>query len=132
LSVVIDASVVVAAIVGGGETGRWAERILARGDLVAPHLMTAEATNALRRAELACEISRDAAALAVRDLVDLPVDFYPFEPFAARVWDLRRTITAYDAWYVAVAESLDATLVTLDARLSRAPGPVCRFEVPAY
>ena len=131
MTVVIDASTVVAAIVDGGATGRWAEHILARRDLVAPHLMMAEATNALRRAELAREISRDAAALAVRDVVDLPVELYPFEPFAARVWSLRRTITAYDAWYVAIAELLDAPLVTLDVKLSRAPGPTCRFELPS-
>ena len=131
MTVVIDASVVVAAIVDSGETSRWAERILAKGELVAPHLMLAEATNALRRAELTSEISPDTAALAVRDLVDLPVAFYPFEPFATRVWNLRQTITAYDAWYVAVAESLDAPLATLDAKLSRAPGTTCRFELPA-
>ena len=132
MTVVIDASVVVAAIVDSGETSRWAEHILAKGELVAPHLMLAEATSALRRAELASEISPDTAALAVRDLVDLPVAFYPFEPFATRVWNLRQTITAYDAWYVAVAESLDAPLATLDAKLSRAPGTTCRFEVPGF
>lgn len=132
MTVVIDASVVVAAIVGGGETGRWAEHIVSRGELVAPHLMMAEATNALRRAELAHEASRDAAAVAVHNLVDLPVEFYPFEPFTARVWALRRTITAYDAWCVAIAESLDVPLATLDAKLSRAPGPDCRFEIPGF
>lgn len=130
MTVVIDGSIVVAAVLGDGESGFWAEDILSRGGLVAPHLMMAEATNALRGAELAGRISRDAAALAVRDLVDLPVESYPFEPFAARVWDLRRTITAYDAWYIAVAESLDVPLATLDVRLSRAQGPARIFEVP--
>jgi len=128
--VVIDASVVVAAIVDSGETSGWAEHILARGELAAPHLMLAEATNALRRAELAGEISRDAAGLAFRDLVDLPVDLYLFEPFANRVWELRYTVTAYDAWYVALAESLDAPFATLHSRLSRSPGTRCRFETP--
>lgn len=130
MTVVVDASVVVAAIVDSGETSRWAEHILATGNLVAPHLMLAEATNALRRAELAGEISPDTACIAFRDLVDLPVGLYLFEPFANRVWELRHTATAYDAWYVALAESLGAPFVTLDTRLSRAPGPTCRFEVP--
>ncbi|MGH8903342.1 MAG: type II toxin-antitoxin system VapC family toxin [Egibacteraceae bacterium] len=49
---------------------------------------------------------------------------------AERVWKLRRTITAYDAWYVALAESLDAPLLTLYHRLARAPGPRCSFELP--
>ncbi len=127
---VIDASVVVAAIVDSGETSRWAEHIIASGELAAPHLMLAEATNALRRAELAGEISPDAARLALRDLVDLRVGLYLFEPFADRVWELRHTVTAYDAWYVALAESLGAPLATLDSRLSRAAGTRCQFEIP--
>lgn len=92
--------------------------------------MPVEAASVLRRAESGGEITSDAAGLAYRDLIDLPVGLYPFEPFAARVWDLRHTVTSYDAWYVAIAESLDATLVTLDAKLSRSPGPRCRFETP--
>jgi predicted nucleic acid-binding protein len=46
------------------------------------------------------------------------------------VWELRQSVTAYDAWYVAVAESLDLPLVTVDLRLSRAPGPRCAFATP--
>ena len=49
---------------------------------------------------------------------------------ADRVWELRSTVTAYDAWYVALAETLDATLATLDEKLSRATGPRCAFVVP--
>jgi predicted nucleic acid-binding protein len=50
---------------------------------------------------------------------------YPFEPFLARVWDLRDDVTVYDAWYVALAEALGAPLVTADDRLRRADGPRC-------
>lgn len=53
------------------------------------------------------------------------IELHPFAPFAARVWELRHNLTAYDAWYVAVAESLGCPLVTLDGRLTRAPGPTC-------
>jgi len=50
---------------------------------------------------------------------------YPFEPFAARIWDLRESMTVYDAWYVALAERLGTELVTADRRLAAAPGPRC-------
>ncbi|VAW09318.1 hypothetical protein MNBD_ACTINO02-3295, partial [hydrothermal vent metagenome] len=66
------------------------------------------------------------------DVADLPVRLFPYDPFARRIWELRKTVTSYDAWYVALAEELDATLVTLDVRLSRAAGPLCRIEVPAF
>jgi predicted nucleic acid-binding protein len=54
-----------------------------------------------------------------------------FEPFAGRVWELRRNLTSYDAWYVAVAEALDLPLATLDRRLGRATGTSCRVRVPS-
>jgi predicted nucleic acid-binding protein len=54
----------------------------------------------------------------------------PYPPFADRVWELRASVSAYDAWYVAVAEELACPLATLDARLSRAAGPRCAFELP--
>jgi len=130
VTIIVDASVVVAALVDSGRVGGWAEHQLGVGSLAAPHLMPAEAANVLRRVELAGDVSSDVAALAHADLLDMPVDLYPYEPLADRVWQLRNTITAYDAWYVALAESLDATLVTLDERLSTSPGPTCRFETP--
>jgi predicted nucleic acid-binding protein len=99
--------------------------------LAAPHLLHAEVANVLRRSELAGDISGDVSRLAYSDLLDLAVDLYPFEPFAERVWELRRSVTAYDACYVALAESIDASLATLDDRLAAAPGPECGFEIPA-
>lgn len=131
MTLVVDASVLVAGLVDTGELGAWAEGCLAEDRLAAPHLMPVEAMNILRRAELAADMSPDAAALAVADLSELPVDLYPFDPFADRVWQLRQTVTAYDAWYVALAESLDADLVTIDKRLASAPGPECEFRTPA-
>lgn len=67
------------------------------------------------------------AALAHRDLLDLRVERFDYEPLATRGWALRTTVTADDAWYVAVAESLAAPLATLDLRLARVPGPRCEF-----
>lgn len=127
---VLDASVVVAALVDGGETGRWAESMLLGDHLVAPQLMPSEVANILRRSVLTGELSRDAATLAHLELGALPVDLFAYAPVADRVWDLSANLTAYDAWYVALAELLDAELATLDERMARAPGVRCRFLTP--
>ncbi len=131
MSAVIDASVIVATVADSGPVGRWAEAQLSgAGVLVAPHLLPVEVANVLRRAELAGELSTDAASLALVDALDIPIELTPFEPFASRVWELRLSVTAYDAWYVAVAESTGSRLITLDRRLAAAPGPLCEFAVP--
>jgi predicted nucleic acid-binding protein len=82
-------------------------------------------------AALAGDVSQDSASMAHADLLALPVELFPYEPFAPRVWQLRAGITAYDAWYIALAEELGVALATLDLRLSRAPGPRCRFVTPS-
>ncbi|GAB2510846.1 hypothetical protein GCM10027064_05420 [Microbacterium petrolearium] len=130
MTVVIDAGVVASALLSSGEDGEWALSLLAVNPLAAPHQMPAEAANVLRRAELAGRIDAQTAALAHDDLLDLRVELFSFEPFAARAWELRQSVTIYDAWYVALAEHLDAPLATLDLRLSRAPGPRCAFLTP--
>ncbi|MDA8267312.1 MAG: type II toxin-antitoxin system VapC family toxin [Actinomycetota bacterium] len=129
MTVVVDASAVVAALVDGGPAGTWAQRVLVHEHLAAPHLMLVEAASILRRAVLAGDLTADVATLAHGDLVELPVDLFPYEPHAARVWELRGAVTPYDAWYVALAEALDVPVVTLDAGLARAPGPTCAFRV---
>ncbi len=131
MTVVVDASVMVAALVDSGPEGRWAESVVAADTLVAPELMLAEATNILRRLEFRGEVSRIEADSAHRDLLRRDIELFPFAPFADRVWELRQTVSAYDAWYVAVAESFGQPLATLDVRLSRAPGPQCRFALPS-
>jgi predicted nucleic acid-binding protein len=89
MTVVVDASVVVAGLAGAGATGRWAESVLAGEPLAAPHLMPVEAAGILHRAELAGEISADAASLAHADLRRLRVEYFPYDPFAERIWGLR-------------------------------------------
>jgi predicted nucleic acid-binding protein len=69
------------------------------------------------------------AELALADLVDIPVQRAPHRPLLARCWELRANLTVYDAAYVALAEALDAVLLTGDARLVKAPGPRCRIEL---
>ena len=130
MTLVIDASLVVSALVDTGVEGRWAESLLADGPLSAPHLMPVEVTNILRRAVARGEVTIDVASMAHADLLDLRVELFPYAPFASRVWELRDNITSYDAWYVALAESLGASLATLDHKLAQAVGPRCDFETP--
>jgi predicted nucleic acid-binding protein len=131
VTAVVDASVVVAALIDDGPVGRWAEELVASTPLAAPQLMPVEAANILRRAALAGDVSDDTASLAHADLVALTVELFPYDVLADRIWELRGSVTAYDGWYVAVAESLKAPLATLDDRLTRAPGPRCSFIGPA-
>lgn len=128
MTLVVDATVVVSALIDSGPEGAWATAQLARGPLVAPHHMPVEVANVLRRVALRGEISNSVAALALQDLLDVRIELFPFAPLARRAWALRDNVTPYDAWYVALAESLDAPLATLDDRLSRAPGCRCAFR----
>jgi predicted nucleic acid-binding protein len=130
VTLVIDASLVVAALVDTGAEGTWADELLGSDSLVAPHLLPVEVASVLRRAAIAGDISADSASLAHADLLALRVGFFAYEPFAERVWQLRETVTSYDGWYVAVAESIDAPLATLDRRLAQSRGARCQFITP--
>jgi predicted nucleic acid-binding protein len=128
--VVADASAVVAMLLDGGGDGAWAGAQLGRGPILAPHLMPAEVADTLRRSVRTGATSRDAASLALADLMDLRIELFPFPPFARRAWELRDHVRTYDAWYVAVAETLDAPLITLDLRLANAHGLRCAVRTP--
>jgi predicted nucleic acid-binding protein len=130
VSVVVDSSVLVAALIDSGPPGNWAEGILVSGSLHAPELIRAEATNVLRRLERAKHISTAEANAAHADLMQLDLELFPFDPFAERVWELRHTMTSYDAWYVAVAEALHLPLATLDEKLAKASGSNCDVMTP--
>jgi len=128
MTLVVDASVVLAALTTTGPTGTWAEQQLTSSrDLIAPQHLHVEVANVLRRAQLAGQLDSTAASLAFQDLLRLPVRMLPFDLLADRVWALRANLTAYDAAYVAAAEALDAPLATLDMKLVNSPGPTCAF-----
>jgi predicted nucleic acid-binding protein len=130
LSTVVDASVLVAALVDAGPHGAWAEQVLADGSLQAPELVLAEVTNTFRRLERAKLITTPEANAAQDDLMELDIRLFPFEPFADRIWELRHNVTSYDAWYVALAEALKLPLATLDEPLSKSNGVTCEFLTP--
>jgi predicted nucleic acid-binding protein len=131
VSAVIDASVVVAALIDVGPHGIWAERVIESSPLHAPELIRVEVTNILRRLERAKQLSTAEANAAHEDFMQLDIELFSFEPFSDRVWDLRHDVTSYDAWYVAVAEALALPLATLDEHLCRAKGPKCEFLAPS-
>ncbi|HEX4024445.1 MAG TPA: type II toxin-antitoxin system VapC family toxin [Steroidobacteraceae bacterium] len=125
MSVVVDSSAIVAALIDSGPDGAWAEQLIEEHALFAPDLVRVEATNVLRRLERGKRITTPEANAAQEDLMQLEIELFPFEPFSDRVWELRHTVTSYDAWYVAVAEELGFPLATLDGRLAKANGPKC-------
>ena len=130
MTLVIDASALVSAVVDSGREGRWSAGLVAGHDLAAPELVLVEAANILRRLEGAGRISRLEATSAHRGVLRRDMALFPFAPFAERVWALRHNLTAYDGWYVALAEELGCSLVTLDRRLARANGPRCEITTP--
>jgi predicted nucleic acid-binding protein len=130
LSTVVDASVLVAALVDSGPLGEWAEGVIAAGSLHAPEFARVEAANILRRLERAKELTTAEANAAYEDLMQLSMELFSFDPFAERIWELRHSITCYDAWYIAVAEAMKLPLATLDERLSKARGATCDFLTP--
>jgi predicted nucleic acid-binding protein len=121
---------VVAVLLDAGPEGRWATDALTGVDLAAPSLLPFEAANIIRRHELAAVISADQAAQSHADLLDLAIEQWPYELVAPRAWQLRRNLTSYDAGYVALAELLEATLVTLDLRIGRVPDLRCTVASP--
>jgi predicted nucleic acid-binding protein len=97
--------------------------------LHAPHLLDVEVTQVLRRYALAGELTADRAEQALLDLADLPLTRHAHTDLISRIWSLRDSMTAYDGVYVALAEALDAPLITSDGKLSRAHGHAARIEL---
>ena len=94
MKAVVDASVLVAALVDSGNTGLWAEEVISEGPLAVPGLALVEATNILRRLEQSRRLSRLEATASQRDLLRLDMEVYPFAPVAERVWELRSSLTS--------------------------------------
>ncbi len=130
MTVVVDASVVFAALIDDSPQGSWAVETLSRAGAAAPHLMPVEVAAVLRRSVQSGSLAVEVASQAHADLLDLPVELFAYGATGARSWQLRSNVTSYDAAYVALAEELDVPLATLDARLRRASGPRCTFLAP--
>jgi predicted nucleic acid-binding protein len=118
---VVDASVLVTHLTLGEGYSSVAER-LREGELWAPHLIDAEVGHTLRRTVRLGELSDRAARVALDDLREIPLRRANHAGLLDRAWSLRENVSFYDGLYIALAERLDLPLLTLDARLARAPG----------
>ena len=128
--IVLDASVVVELLLDTA-TGRRVA-ILVEDAAIAlhvPHLLDVEVVNALRRLVRDGSLDHEDAEAAIGDLMALDLQRHSHEALLERAWALRANVTTYDAVYVALAEALNATLLTCDSRLARAPGTKMRVEL---
>ena len=125
---IVDASAVLRALLPGGDPA-LAERLGGEREVHAPHLIDLEIVSALRRLCRREQLTEDRARDALTDVMDLNIRRFPHEPLLTRVWELRENLTAYDAVYVALAEALDAPLLTADRGLAAAPGNEAVIEL---
>jgi Predicted nucleic acid-binding protein, contains PIN domain len=127
---VLDASVLVEYLTDGVHAEASRRHLIpSPGWLWAPHLVDAEVGHALRRGVRAGELSAKAARAALTDLLEMRLQRVSHHLLVERAWELRANVSFYDALYVALAEALEAPLVTLDARLAKAPGVRAEIEV---
>lgn len=128
--IVVDASVLANVIADDGHDGQAARAcVRSAAYLMAPDLVDVETVSVLRRRWLAKDLTAPRFRAAVGDLESLQMIRCPTLPLMRRAYELRSTVTAYDAVYVALAEGLACPLATADERLVRAPGPRCTFEI---
>ena len=123
--IVVDASAAVSGLLNDGP----ARRTLGAEQVHVPHLIDSEVASSLRRRVLAGVMSEHDGWSALDVWRRLAVARYPVHGLLDRMWQLRANLSAYDAGYVALAEALDCSLLTADARLSRAPGIRCSVTV---
>lgn len=128
--VVLDASVLIEYLRWSPAGARVGTRMVEQDlDLHLPHLAGVEVESVFRAMVLRHEIEPTRAESALVDLAELPATRYPVEPLLPRIWVLCETLTGYDANYVALAQVLDAPLITADHRMARASGHNAHIEV---
>ena len=127
---VVDASCLAEVALAGPDAEPVRGRLATDAEQAAPHLVDVEVLGVIRRAHLRGELDLTAAGQAIEDLGSWPGTRVDHRPLLERAWELRHSLTAADALYVALAEAVDAPLLTLDKRLVRADGPRCPVEIP--
>lgn len=128
---VVDAAAVVDFLLRDEPTANWLDdHIAGAGLLHAPHVLDFEVASALRRRTLRRELTSRRAKLALGHLIELRLIRYPAKRLLERIFELRNNLTAYDAAYVALAESLAVPLLTTDERLARSTGHVATILTP--
>jgi predicted nucleic acid-binding protein len=127
---IVDASCVAEIVLAGPDAEPVRGRLASDPEQAAPHLVDAEVLGVVRRAHLHGDLDATAAHQAIEDLEAWPATRVDHRPLLERAWQLRHSLAAADALYVALAETLNATLLTLDQRLARAEGPRCQVDIP--
>ncbi len=127
--IVVDASCLYEVVIDTPRAEAIRQRLALDPDQAAPHVVDVEVFGLIRRDRLSGTLDATFAALAVEDLAAWPGERYGHRALLARAWDLHPHVRGWDAMYVALAEALSATLVTLDRRLARAQGLRCPVEV---
>lgn len=126
---VVDASCLFEVVADTPRADAVAARLAADVDQMAPHVIDVEVMGVVRAQYLRGRLDGTAARQAVTDLCDWPGERVGHRWLLERVWQLRDSVRGWDAFYVALAEAFDATLVTMDERLARAHGPTCMIDV---
>lgn len=126
---VVDAAILIDIVTGTPTGATHRDRLRIDDDQAAPEVVDVEVFGVIRRRYLLGRLDRTAAMLAVEGLHDWSGERFTHQPFLSRAWELRHNVRGWDAFYVALAEALDATLLTTDTRLARAKGPQCDIEV---
>ncbi len=118
--IVLDASVVVEILIGGARAAAIIDYLAeGAGAFAAPHLLDAEVMNALRNLVAGQRLDPNRVDELLGHLAALPTKRYALLPLTRRMWELRHNFTAYDAAYIALAETTGATLCTCDAKLRK-------------
>jgi len=126
---VVDASILAVALLDDGANGDALRARLRGEDLAAPSIIDLEVLSVWRGLARSGQLDARRAALAVDDLRVLPLQRVDPTVLIERCWELREDLTVYDASYVALAEAMQAALITGDRRIARAPGPLCSIEL---
>ena len=128
--IVVDASALLEVLLQTSLGARVEARLFGEADeLHAPHLLDVEIAQGLRRLVRTGEVSPRRAEEVMADLTDLDLHRHPHFDLLDRAWTLRDNLSAYDAMYVALAEAIEAPIITCDNPMAKAPGPRARIEV---
>jgi predicted nucleic acid-binding protein len=126
---IVDATCLYELVADTRLASRIRQRLAADAEQAAPHVVDVEVLGTIRREYLFGRLDGTAARQAVEDLRVWPGERFGHQPFLDRAWELRENVRPWDAMYVALAEALEATLLTLDERLARVRGLECVVEV---
>ncbi len=127
--IVVDASCLYEVVADAASAEEARQRLATDPDQAAPHVIEAEVLGVIRRQHMLGRLDGTAALQAVEDLRDWPGERFGHRSLLDRAWDLRDRVRSWDALYVALAEALGATLITLDRRLAGVPDLDCSIEV---